>query len=379
MVGIQLHVIPENEPVLLMYLFLSNNVLGLEGEFTKFTIPEAEKELGKLLKENSPDKITMINLSGIQSIDSAGVAFLDEVHQHFGEQSGILLFKGANPEVQALIDTFSTINLDTVVPNRQMGFFEKLGDDAINSYHSLVEALTLASEIFYYSASGLFSHKGQRKGSTIQQGVLLGSQALPIVALLSFIIGFILSLQSGVQLKNFGAGVFLADLLAITMVREMGPLITSIIVAGRSGSAIASEIATMQVTEELDALRMMALHPIRFVVVPKFHAITIVMPILVMFSILVAELGGAGIAVLLLDTSIETFVSRSLEILTIKDIIISFGKSIWFAWVIVIIGSFYGFQVKGGAEGVGKATTAAVVSSIFAVILFDAVFSLLYL
>lgn len=377
--GIQLHVIPENEPVLLMYLFLSNNVLGLEGEFTKFTIPEAEKELGKLLKENSPDKITMINLSGIQSIDSAGVAFLDEVHQHFGEQSGILLFKGANPEVQALIDTFSTINLDTVVPNRQMGFFEKLGDDAINSYHSLVEALTLASEIFYYSASGLFSHKGQRKGSTIQQGVLLGSQALPIVALLSFIIGFILSLQSGVQLKNFGAGVFLADLLAITMVREMGPLITSIIVAGRSGSAIASEIATMQVTEELDALRMMALHPIRFVVVPKFHAITIVMPILVMFSILVAELGGAGIAVLLLDTSIETFVSRSLEILTIKDIIISFGKSIWFAWVIVIIGSFYGFQVKGGAEGVGKATTAAVVSSIFAVILFDAVFSLLYL
>lgn len=377
--GIQLHVIPENEPVLLMYLFLSNNVLGLEGEFTKFTIPEAEKELGKLLKENSPDKITMINLSGIQSIDSAGVAFLDEVHQHFGEQSGILLFKGANPEVQALIDTFSTINLDTVVPNRQMGFFEKLGDDAINSYHSLVEALTLASEIFYYSASGLFSHKGQRKGSTIQQGVLLGSQALPIVALLSFIIGFILSLQSGVQLKNFGAGVFLADLLAITMVREMGPLITSIIVAGRSGSAIASEIATMQVTEELDALRMMALHPIRFVVVPKLHAITIVMPILVMFSILVAELGGAGIAVLLLDTSIETFVSRSLEILTIKDIIISFGKSIWFAWVIVIIGSFYGFQVKGGAEGVGKATTAAVVSSIFAVILFDAVFSLLYL
>jgi phospholipid/cholesterol/gamma-HCH transport system permease protein len=362
-----------------MYLFLSNNVLGLEGEFTKFTIPEAEKELGKLLKENSPDKITMINLSGIQSIDSAGVAFLDEVHQHFGEQSGILLFKGANPEVQALIDTFSTINLDTVVPNRQMGFFEKLGDDAINSYHSLVEALTLASEIFYYSASGLFSHKGQRKGSTIQQGVLLGSQALPIVALLSFIIGFILSLQSGVQLKNFGAGVFLADLLAITMVREMGPLITSIIVAGRSGSAIASEIATMQVTEELDALRMMALHPIRFVVVPKLHAITIVMPILVMFSILVAELGGAGIAVLLLDTSIETFVSRSLEILTIKDIIISFGKSIWFAWVIVIIGSFYGFQVKGGAEGVGKATTAAVVSSIFAVILFDAVFSLLYL
>ncbi|MCK9557727.1 MAG: MlaE family lipid ABC transporter permease subunit [Candidatus Cloacimonetes bacterium] len=362
-----------------MYLNLSNNVLILEGDFTKFTVPEAEKELARFLKDNSPDKITMIDLAGILSIDSAGVSFLDELHLHYGEQSGILLFKGARPEVQALINTFSTIKLAAVAPDRPMGFFEKIGDDAINSYHSLVEALTLASEIFYYSATGLFNRKGQRKGSTIQQAVLLGSQALPIVALLSFIIGFILSLQSGVQLRDFGVGVFLADLLAITMVREMGPLITSIIVAGRSGSAIASEIATMQVTEELDALRMMALHPIRFVVVPKFHAITIVMPILVMFSILVAELAGAGIAVTLLDTSIETFVNRSLEILTIKDVIVSFGKSIWFAWVIVIIGSFYGFQVRGGAEGVGQATTASVVSSIFAVILFDAIFSLLYL
>lgn len=212
-----------------------------------------------------------------------------------------------------------------------------------------------------------------------QQAFLLGSQALPIVALLSFIIGFILSLQSGVQLKNFGAGIFLADLLSITMVREMGPLITSIIVAGRSGSAIASEIATMQVTEELDALRMMALHPIKFIVVPKFHAITIVMPILVMFSILVSQIGGAIIAVGILDSPMETFITRSINILALKDIIISFSKSIWFAWVIVIVGSFYGFEVKGGAEGVGKATTSAVVTSIFAVIVFDAIFSLLYL
>lgn len=199
------------------------------------------------------------------------------------------------------------------------------------------------------------------------------------MALLSLIIGFILALQSGVQLKNFGASVFIADLLAITMVREMAPLITAIIVAGRSGSAIASEIATMQVTEEIDALKMMALNPIAYVVVPKFHAITIVMPILVMCSIVVSMLGGAFIAIGMLEIAPETFFSRAIDIIAIKDIFVTFGKSIWFAWVIVIIGSYYGFQVKGGAEGVGKATTAAVVSSIFAVILFDAVFSLLYL
>ena len=156
-------------------------------------------------------------------------------------------------------------------------------------------------------------------------------------------------------------------------------MMTAIIIAGRSGSAIASEIATMQVTEEIDALKMMALNPIRYVVVPKFHAITIVMPILVAFSILVGEIGGCIIALGYLDISLETFVSRSIDIISIKDLIISFGKSIWFAWVIVIIGSYYGFQVKGGAEGVGKATTSSVVSSIFAVIVFDAIFSLLYL
>lgn len=362
-----------------MRLKLSNNVLALEGEFSKLTVSEAEAEFHKLRKGGSFNQVSMIDLGGITQIDSAGVAFLDEVHQFMGERSEILLFKGADPSIQSLIDTFSTIKHDKVPPEREMEFFEKIGDGALSFYRAMLDALTLASEIFYYSALGLFNRKGQRKNSTIQQAALLGSQALPIVALLSFIIGFILSLQSGVQLKTFGAGVFLADLLAITMVREMGPLITSIIVAGRSGSAIASEIATMQVTEELDALRMMALHPVRFVVVPKFHAITIVMPILVMFSILVAEIGGALVATVLLDTSLETFVSRTIEIISLKDVVISFGKSIWFAWVIVVIGSYYGFQVKGGAEGVGKATTAAVVSSIFAVIMFDAVFSLLYL
>jgi phospholipid/cholesterol/gamma-HCH transport system permease protein len=243
----------------------------------------------------------------------------------------------------------------------------------------MYKVLLLASEIYYWSFIGLLNHKGQRKGSLVQQAALLGSQALPIVALLSFIIGFILSLQSAVQLRNFGANVFIADLLAVTMVREMGPMMTAIIIAGRSGSAIASEIATMQVTEEIDALKMMALSPIRYIVVPKFHAITVVMPMLVAFSILVGMVGGGIIALGYLGLSMETFLKRSIDIITLKDLVVSLGKSTVFAWVIVIIGSYFGFQVKGGAEGVGKATTASVVASIFAVIVLDAMFSLLYL
>ena len=135
----------------------------------------------------------------------------------------------------------------------------------------------------------------------------------------------------------------------------------------------------MQVSEEIDALRMMALNPIRYVVVPKFHAITVVMPLLVVFSIIVGELGGLIIGMQMLDLSIPTFLVRSIDIISIKDIVISLSKSIVFAWLIVIIGAHYGFRVQGGAEGVGKATTASVVVSIFAVIIADAIFSLFYL
>lgn len=237
----------------------------------------------------------------------------------------------------------------------------------------------MASEIFYWSIIALFDRRGQRKGAFYQQGNQLGYEALPIVALLSFIIGFILALQSAVQLRLFGANVFIADLLAVTLVREMSPMITAIIVAGRSGSSIASELATMKVTEELDALKMMALNPIRYVVVPKFHAMTIMMPILVAFSILVGEMGGAIIALGYLDLSGSTFISRTIDVISAKDLFVSFAKSTVFAWLIVIIGAHYGFQVRGGAEGVGKATTASVVVSIFAVIIADAVFSLMYL
>jgi phospholipid/cholesterol/gamma-HCH transport system permease protein len=135
----------------------------------------------------------------------------------------------------------------------------------------------------------------------------------------------------------------------------------------------------MKVTEEIDALKMMALNPIRYVVVPKFHAVTICMPILVLFSILIGVFGGLLIGVYYLELSVTSFVNSCLDVTAVKDILITMAKSIVFAWQIVIVGSHYGFQVNGGAEGVGKATTISVVISIFSVIIMDALFSLVYL
>lgn len=357
-------------------LKVENNTLYISGSLNKVSVPTLLPQALQMCKQDKP---VMIDISEVNFLDSAGVAFLDELQSSIESSSGLAILSGVNVKLQPILETFSSQKLKEQPKPYKTGLFEGLGDSVINAAQNMLTAMVLAADIYYWSFVGLFNRKGQRKGTLIQQGVLLGVDALPIVALLSFIIGFILALQSAVQLRNFGANVFIADLLAVTMVREMGPMLTAIIVAGRSGSAIASEVATMQVTEEIDALKMMAINPIRYVIVPKFHAITLVMPVLVAFSILVGEIGGGIIALGYLDLSLETFANRTFEIITVKDILISLCKSTFFAWLIVIIGSYFGFQVKGGAEGVGKSTTASVVASIFAVIVFDAVFSLLYL
>ncbi len=331
-----------------------------------------------ILKVNL-SQIQSIDLSEVNLIDSAGVAFLDEIITAQRNKGKTIQLLNANETVQSAIQIFNSLDLEESPKPAFEGIFEKVGSSLVSYWDELVEMLFLTSDIVYWSIVGLYDKKGQRKGTLIQQGVLIGVDALPIVGLLSLIIGLIISLQSATQLKQFGANMFLANLIAISMVRELGPLITAIIVAGRSGSAIASEIATMKVTEEIDALKMMALNPLRFVVVPKFHAVTICMPILVLFSIGIGIFGGMIIAVTYLDLSVVSFVNTCLDVIDLKDIIITMLKSIVFAWQIVIIGSHYGFQVTGGAEGVGKATTISVVMSIFSVIMMDAVFSLFYL
>jgi phospholipid/cholesterol/gamma-HCH transport system permease protein len=350
--------------------------LFLSGELIFRTVPTLEILVRELLKKEQP---TILDVTDVTRLDSAGVAYLEALQELLKHSGSSIIMQGIDTEQKEILRTFSGINQPTETLSLNPGWLEKLADNFLASWKGFYASLVLAADVFYWAFVDFFDHKGQKKGSFSQQALILGEQALPVVGLMALIIGFILSLQSAAQLRNFGANVFIADLLSISLVREMGPMMTAIIVAGRSGSAIASEIASMQVSEEIDALRMMAINPIRYVIIPKFHAMSLVLPLLVAFSILIGMFGGLLIAVGYLDLSLQTFISRAIDILTIKDIVISFTKSMFFAWVIVIIGSHFGLSVKGGAEGVGRATTNSVVVSIFAVVFFDAVFSLIYL
>jgi len=349
------------------------NTLFIDGDLSRHSVPD----LYRYFKKSDYSGINKIDIGNVKDIDSAGVVFLDEILEKLKDSSPEIV--NADKKVEGAIKIFSSQELKPGKVPEHKNIFLKIGENFFYWKDSFADSIYMTADIAFWSFLGIFSRKSQRKGSISQQCLNIGVDAVGIISLLSFILGLILALQSAAQLRQFGANIYVADLLAVSMVREMGPMMTAIIVAGRSGSAIASEIATMKVTEEIDALRIMAINPIRYVVVPKFIAISICMPLLVTISIIMGILGGLVIGVTYLDLSAVAFFNELFSVLTLKDELIGLSKSLFFAWVIVIIGSYFGFKVEGGAEGVGKVTTKAVVASIFAVIILDAIFSLLYM
>lgn len=223
-----------------------------------------------------------------------------------------------------------------------------------------------------------FKGKPIRWRFTFVQMVRIGVNSLPIVGIISFFVGLIIAMQAAYQLKRFGATIYVADLVGVSITRELGPLITAIIIAGRSGSAIAAEIGSMKVAEEIDALKTMALHPIGFLVVPRTLAMIIVLPCLTVLADLIGIAGGFVLALTSLKISFISYLNQTAAAILLKDFTTGLVKSVFFAIIIAQVGAYQGFHVEGGAEGVGKATTASVVASIFLIIFADVLFTTLF-
>ncbi len=234
------------------------------------------------------------------------------------------------------------------------------------------------SKATYWTFVAPMRGKGIRWRPAIRQMVVVGFNAVPIVSLISIFVGLIIAFQGAYELRKFGALNYVADMVAVTVTRELAPLLTAIIVIGRSGSAFAAEIGTMRVGEEVDALETMGLNPIKFLVVPKYVAMLIMMPCLTVVGDTTGILGGALFAVTNLDSSLKNYVLASVDALVMRDIVTGLIKSVVFAVIITKIGCFEGFSVRGGAEGVGRSTTSAVVKSIFSVIAADMVFTAIF-
>jgi phospholipid/cholesterol/gamma-HCH transport system permease protein len=237
---------------------------------------------------------------------------------------------------------------------------------------------SLGGQAAYYTFIGPFKRKPLRLHRAVSQAMEVGVRALPILSLITFFIGLILALQSAYELRKFGALNYVASAVALSMTRELGPLITAIVVIGRSGSAFAAEIGTMKVTEEIDALKTMAIDPIHFLVTPKFLAMIVMLPCLTIWANSMGVFGGSVFGVAQADFTWTRYIQSSIDALYLRDITSGLIKSVMFGMTITAVGCHEGLSTGAGAEQVGRSTTRAVVMSIFLVIMVDLIFTALF-
>jgi phospholipid/cholesterol/gamma-HCH transport system permease protein len=209
----------------------------------------------------------------------------------------------------------------------------------------------------------------------LKQTIAVGVQGLPLIAILSTCVGFILSLQVAAELRRFGAVQLVISIVAIGFTRELGPLVTAIVVSGRSGSAFSAEIGTMVATNEIDALRTMAIDPVEFVLAPKYVAALIAVPCLTIMSSLFGILAAAGFMYATTDMGLRIYMTYVADSIVLRDVFLGLLKSVAFATIISQVGCLEGLKVRGGPEAVGRSTTSAVVKSTFLVIFADLIFT----
>lgn len=351
--------------------------LGLHGVLDLRTTPEVLERLASI-GEPFP-KAIRADLSGITRMDDCGALVILRIRKLARTHGCELELTGIPDHVQELL---SFLRLDTPprssgVKRPKSGIMTRFGAKTVNVVDQAVSHVSFVGEVCVTLAS-LLRHPGRlRLGDTVQYMQRVGVDALPIVGLISFLLGLIMAFMSAVQLQQFGANIYVASLVALAMVRELGPIMTAILVAGRSGSAFAAEIGTMKVSEEVDALITMGFKPAMFLVAPKIIASVLVVPLLAMYSNLFAIAGGLLIGVTTLDLTVNAYMAQTMSTLSIFDVNWGLFKSAIFAVLIATVGCFKGYQVRGGAASVGQATTSAVVTGIFLVILVDSILAVI--
>ena len=332
----------------------------------------------QILTQSKPRRL-VIDASGVSYCDGAGVAFLIDLKQLQIRTGGDAAIQGLQEEVRRLLDIYGHISIERPSGRRRepLSIIEQVGKAAVELWRDFKSLLTFVGEL----AVMLLRAARQPRLVRWQEAWLVaersGVNALPIIALIGVLLGLILAFQSAIPMRRFGADIFVADLLGIAMLREMGPLITAIILAGRSGSAFAAELGTMKVREEIDALRTMGLEPVRFLVVPRVIAAVAMIPVLTVFANLFGLMGGA-IVMRSLGYPLVTYVNQVLSAVTVGDLMGGLLKSFVYGIVVAAVGCLRGLETRTGASAVGQSTTSAVVSGIVLIAIVDGLFAVVF-
>ena len=319
----------------------------------------------------------IIDLSGVERIDTVG-AWL--VHRTVRDRGAKVV--GAKPEITNLLDQVAEADRPArVYPEERPSFFRvlnELGEWVADSGRTLVGLVGFFGATLIGLANVVRKPKRFRLNAVVQRFDVVGVRALGIIGLMSFLIGIVVGQQGAVQLEQFGAEIYTINLIGRITVRELGTLMTAIMVAGRSGSAFAAQLGTMKITEEIDAMRTIGVSPVEALVIPRLIAAVIMMPLLAFWAMLASLLGGGLYVWLFLDIPPLTYIQRLGEVVPATDLWVGLIKAPVFGFIIALAGCFQGMQVKQDSEEVGQRTTNAVVQAIFLVIVLDAVFAVFF-
>jgi len=320
-----------------------------------------------------------LDLSRIQMIDGACMALLVQFRTELRARKIGCEFGGGSEEVRRIVQLYGgRKKLRQTRPKRRpVSAIEQVGAATLGVFGEGKQILDFMGRLVASTLHVLRHPKSlnlRDVGLTMERA---GADAAPIVLLINFLIGFVMAYQSSAQLKQFGASIYVADLVGVSMTRELGPLMMAIIICGRTGAAFAAELGTMQVSEEVDALRTLGFLPLPFLVIPRMLGLILVAPVLVLMADAVGILGGALVASLTLDITTTSFLIQLQSAVKASDILSGMIKGVMFCATIALISCQQGLATSGGAEGVGRRTTSAVVSILFALILLDALFTVL--
>ena len=356
------------------------SVLEVGGTWTVFSLHDLRKQLDKARRTahgGGRAKANTVDATHLKRLDTAGAL---EILQLAG---------GAEAEIktaeQGHAELFKVVKESMCAPPRPRHvaflthWLEELGRDLVGFGKQLLNLCAFVGEIIVVFLEACVNPKRFRIGAVVQQMFEVWVKALLIVGVLCFLIGVVIAYQGVQQLRQFGAETFTVEAVGIGMFRELGVLLTAIIVAGRSGSAFTAQIGTMQVNQEIDAMRTIGLNPIEWLVLPRISALVLSMPLLAFWGDMTGLLGGAVACTVYLDFTFVQFFDRLRDTVGIWHFYTGMIKSPVFGFIIAAIGCFEGLQVHGSAESVGQLTTRSVVESIFCVIVLDAVFSIIFL
>ncbi|HCH3138574.1 TPA: MlaE family lipid ABC transporter permease subunit [Vibrio parahaemolyticus] len=352
----------------------SNLEIELAESITSAMVGDLWEKANDIL-ESYPDSPIVVNASNLTFVDISGVAFLSDLQTRFRPPGAEISIIGLSASLAELVPP-SNIENAPQIPRGEDGFFERVGNATREMLVYVGSVVRFIKECVLVFKLGINRRKNVNWTTVSNIATRAGADAVPIILLIGFLMGVIIAFEIGLVAQQFGAVLFVADGIGISMFRELGPLMTAIVFAGRTGAAFAAEIGTQKVNEEINALHTFGICPVEFLVIPRIYASVLVLPLLTVLADIIGVLGGA-LVLLKFDISFVQYYHQLLNALSVWDLFFGLIKVTTFGFIIAVIGCERGLATGQGSTSVGLAATSAVVSSIIWIVVIDGFFTVL--